>query len=124
MGARKVESDVGGTQEDLVFWSRFHEFFEIEPHGMLAIRNLTIFVGLVVGSFVVLLMAILQTLTAEEFGVYMFSCGGVYSFGKWQDERSTRFRMDTESDRPAPVTNNTINQPAVANVGGDTKVTS
>lgn len=103
-----------------MFWSRFNEFFEAGDKGLFSIRNLTIFIGLVVGSFIVLLMTMLQTLTGDIFGVYMFSCGGVYSWGKWQDERTSRFRMDAESDRPAPVTNTTINQPAgITNVTKD-----
>lgn len=107
-----------------MFWSRFTELFEAGDKGQLSMRNLTIFVGLVVGSFIVMLMTLLQTLTSEIFAVYMFSCGGVYTLGKYSDDRTSRYRMESESDRPAPVTNTTINQPAVANVAGDSKVAS
>lgn len=104
-----------------MFENRSIEFFEAGDKGLLSIRNLTIFVGLLVGSVIVIYMAFAKTLTGEIYGVYMFSCGGVYGFGKWQDERSTRFKMDADSDRPRPDIRTTINQPGVANISGDVK---
>lgn len=67
---------------------RLAEFFEVD--GVLAMRNLTVFITIVVGSIAVLTMASYGKLTVEIFAPYMLAGGGVYSFGKWQDSKTQR----------------------------------
>lgn len=101
-----------------MFDGRSIEFFEVNK--ILAMRNLTVFISVLVGSVVVVCTAVNKTLTGEIFGVYMLSCGGIYGFGKWQDEKSKRSQIEADAD-PATVPQNvtTINQPAAVNVSGD-----
>lgn len=68
--------------------NRFKEFFEVQ--GVYSMRNLTVFIGVVVGSIVVIYLAILEDLTDTLFGLYMAATGGVYSWGKYQDEKTKR----------------------------------
>lgn len=100
-----------------MFEGRSIEFFEAGDKGLLAIRNLTIFIGLLVGSVVVIAMAFFRTLTEGIFAIYMLSCGGVYGFGKWQDESTARNKANALAE--PDVTTTTINQPDKVNVAGD-----
>lgn len=78
--------------------STWHDFFKV--HGEYSQRNLTVFISIVVGSAVVIYMAIANTLTEGIFIGYMLAGGGVYSFGKWQDDKTSRSRI--ELDKPLP----------------------
>lgn len=53
-------------------------------------RNLSIFITIVASSLVVVYMALKGTLGSEMFATYLLAGGGVYSFGKWQDEKTNR----------------------------------
>lgn len=92
---------------------RWPEFFEV--NGVPAMRNLTVFIGVVVGSIVVTGLMLMDKLTGEIFAIYMFATGGVYSFGKWQDDKTRRSEIESTID-PVPITNNTINQPGNVNM--------
>lgn len=94
---------------------QWKEFFQVK--GEFSMRNLTVFITIVAGTAVVLYMALMDTLTAEIFIAYLLAGGGVYSFGKWQDDKTSRAEIDaTAPPDPAPITNNTVNQPEVVNV--------
>lgn len=69
-------------------WARTAEFFEVD--GLFAMRNLTIFITIVVASFVVIYLAFIDKLPSEMFFSYLLAGGGVYSFGKWQDSKTSR----------------------------------
>lgn len=86
-------------------------------------RNLTIFITINIASVVVLYMACLKTLTGEIFASYLLAGAGVYSFGKWQDDKTRRSKIDAEAD-PAivPQSVTTINQPDKMNLGGDATI--
>lgn len=95
--------------------SNWTDFFKVK--GEYAVRNLTVLISVIVGSIVVIYLALQGVLTSEIFGVYMFAGGGVYGFGKWQDEKTSRTEMLSAPDAP-PITT-TINQPTNVNVAGD-----
>lgn len=97
----------------------WQDFFKV--NGEYSIRNLTVFVGVAVGSAVVLYMAWQDTLGWEIFTAYVASTGGVYGVGKWQDERTGRSAIDATVEQ-APTTT-TINQPDAVNLGPTDKVT-
>lgn len=96
------------------------EFLEVK--GEYAIRNLTVFITIVVASLVVLYLAICVNsagetrLPAEMFIAYLLAGGGVYQFGKWQDEKTQRFQIDS-TPPPAPVT--TVQNANVVNTNKD-----
>lgn len=104
-----------------LFNGRSIEFFEGGERGFLAMRNLTVFISMLVGSVVVVLLAARGTLSPEIFGMYLLAGAGVYSFGKWQDEKSIRSKIDSTTE--PDITNTTINQPDKVNVAGDVKAT-
>ncbi len=101
--------------------SNWTDFFKVK--GEYAIRNLTVFITIVVASLVICYLAIRVNdkgetrLQAEMFIAYLLAGGGVYQFGKWQDSKTERTEMLTAPDAP-PVTT-TINQPTNVNVAGD-----
>lgn len=101
--------------------ARIEEFLEVD--GVFAMRNLTILITIVIGSIIVLELACVGELTGEIFAIYMLSGGGVYGFGKWQDEKTKRGQIDAEAE-PAivPQSVTTINQPDSVNVAGDAKI--
>ena len=74
---------------------RLYEFFQVD--GAYSMRNLTVFITIVFGSFVVTYMAFCDTLTTEIFSPYMLAGGGVYSWGKYQDEKTKREKKDVKS---------------------------
>lgn len=92
---------------------RFYEFFEVK--GVYSMRNLTVFIGVFIGSLVVLILTAFAKLTAEIFGIYMFATGGVYGFGKWQDDKTRRSEIESTVE-PTPVNNVTVNQPGNVNM--------
>lgn len=102
--------------------ARFAEFFEVQK--VFAMRNLTIFITICVGSVVVVFMAVMDTLTGEIYAAYMLAGGGVYSFGKWQDDKTRRSAIEADAE-PAivPQSVTTINQPDAVNVQGEVKTT-
>lgn len=67
---------------------RWVEFFEVD--GVFAMRNLTIFITIVVSSFIVVYLAAFKRLPTEMLTAYLLAGGGIYSFGKWQDEKTKR----------------------------------
>lgn len=67
---------------------RLVEFFEV--NGSLSMRNLTVFITIVVASVIVLYLAFTGNLSSEMFASYLLAGGGVYGFGKWQEEKTTR----------------------------------
>jgi hypothetical protein len=86
-------------------------------NGEVTIRNVTIFITIVIGSGVIIGMALAETLTEGIFAIYMLSGAQVYSFGKWQDESTARSKVDATA---APdVNTTTINQPDKVNVAGN-----
>lgn len=89
--------------------STWHDFFKV--NGEFAVRNLTVIISMLVGSIVVIYMGIMGVLSGEIFGVYMLAGGGVYGFGKWQDEKTARSEIEAAAP-PSPPPNTTINQPA------------
>lgn len=93
---------------------RWIEFFEVK--GVLAMRNLTVFISIVVGSVAVIYITLAGDMTYEIFGVYLFAGGGVYSFGKWQDDKTRRSEIDAAAEPPKNTINTTINQPGNVNV--------
>ena len=99
--------------------SDFTDFFKV--NGEYTIRNLTVFITIAVGSAAIIYTAIADRLSAEIFGVYMFAGGGVYGFGKYQDEASRRSQIDATAEPDVSTT--TINQPDAVNVGPTNKVT-
>lgn len=107
--------------------SRLHEFFEVK--GSLSMRNLTVFITIMVASAVVLYLGFRinnageTRLTSEIFMAYMLAGGGVYGFGKWQDAKTDRAEVIASSDNPhqPSVQNVTINQPEAANVSNPTQ---
>lgn len=69
-------------------WWRWLEFFEVG--GVLAMRNLTVFITILFASFIVSGLAMSGGLTNEMFYAYLLAGGGVYGFGKWQDSKTAR----------------------------------
>lgn len=101
--------------------SRFAEFFEV--NRSYSMRNLTVFITIIVASVIVLYLAARVNnagetrLSAEMFIAYLLAGGGVYSFGKWQDDRTKRTEIDAASDQPpASAASVTINQPEKVNL--------
>jgi hypothetical protein len=62
----------------------FRQFFE-DYEGHLSSARLCMITGMMVGSFIVVWMAISGTLDAGIFVIYMAASGGVYGVGKWRD---------------------------------------
>lgn len=93
--------------------SKFGEFFDVK--GVPAMRNLTAFIGVIVGSVVVLILTWNDSLTGDIFAIYMLATGGIYGFGKWQDDKTRRSEIEASSD-PAINNNLTINQPKNVNI--------
>lgn len=84
---------------------RFVEFFEVK--GVLAMRNLTIFITILVSSLAIMWLTVSKQLTWEIFLGYLSAGGGVYSFGKWQDDKTRRTEINNQTDDTdaAPVDN-------------------
>lgn len=82
--------------------SRWTQFLEVK--GELSMRNLTVLVTIAVASFVVTYMALEDTLSEGIFIAYLMAGGGVYAFGKQQDESTERSRIESQN-APANVTN-------------------
>lgn len=77
------------------------DFFKV--NGEYAMRNLTVFVTMVVASWIVIYLAIMGTLTEWMFAAYLAAGGGIYSYGKKQDEQTARSQINVDSE-PAPIT--------------------
>jgi len=97
------------------------DFFKV--NGEYAIRNLTVFIGIINGSLLVDYLAMMDHLKSEIFITYMLASGGVYSFGKWQDEKSRRSQIDSTAEPDQTTNTTTINQPDKVNLGPTDKVT-
>lgn len=86
---------------------RINEFFEVR--GVYSMRNLTVVITIIVASLVILYLAFAENnkgetrLPSEMFMAYLLAGGGVYGFGKWQDDKTRRFEIDS-TQPPAPVT--------------------
>jgi len=97
---------------------RWVEFFQVR--GEFAMRNLTVFITIIVASLVVLYLGIRVNkdsetrLSDEIFISYLLAGGGVYSFGKWQDDKTKRSEIDATTTQPTPSV--TINQPDKVNL--------
>jgi len=74
---------------------RWKEFFQV--NGEYSMRNLTVFITIIVGSLVVLWCAHDASISAELFAVYLLAGGGVYSFGKWQDDKTRRSEIEVDA---------------------------
>lgn len=98
---------------------RWIELLEAGDKGLLAMRNLTILITIIIGSITVVYMALMATLTGEIFACYMLAGGGVYSFGKWQDDRTTRSRIEADAAPDSTVNTTNIAQADKVNVAGD-----
>lgn len=70
----------------------WQDFFRVK--GEYAMRNLLAFIGVIVGSCVVIYLAVQDTLNAEIFGIYMAATGCIYGVGKYQDEATKRKEME------------------------------
>lgn len=79
-----------------MFKGRFIEFFEVK--GVLSMRNLTIFITILVASVVVLYLAFTKQITWEIFLGYLGAGGGVYSYGKYQDDKTRRSEFLNQQD--------------------------
>lgn len=73
------------------------DFFKV--NGEFAMRNLTIFITIVVSSFAIIWLSVTGYLTADIFTAYLLSGGGVYSFGKWQDDKTKRYKLRVKGDK-------------------------
>lgn len=93
------------------------EFLQVR--GEYSMRNLTILITILVASVLVCVLASERDqygrtqLTGDIFAAYLLAGAGVYSFGKWQDDKTRRFEIDST---PAPAPTTTINQPDTVNV--------
>lgn len=94
------------------------EFFQVD--GEYAMRNLTVFITIVVASFVVVYLAIMATLTEGIFIGYLLAGGGVYSFGKWQDDKTKRSEIDAEVAPATIISDHTKVQTETGNINVDT----
>lgn len=74
--------------------SRWVEFFQV--NGEYSMRNLTVFITIIVGSVVILWCAHDASISYELFAVYLLAGGGVYGVGKWQDDKTKRAEMKAE----------------------------
>lgn len=101
--------------------NRWQEFLQV--NGEYALRNLTALIGITVGSVIVFVLAVMTDDTGNTqlsegiFTAYLLASGGVYCFGKWQDEKTERFKIDS-TPPPAPVT--TVQNANVVNTKPDT----
>ena len=99
--------------------AHWQQFFQVK--GEYTIRNLTIFITIATATLIVLYLAIRTNdkgetrLPTEVFCAYLLAGGGVYGWGKREDEKTARYALES-SNAPAPVTNNTINQAETVNV--------
>lgn len=94
--------------------SDWTDFFKV--NGEYAVRNLTVIMGMVIGSVVVVGLAMGGKLTGEIFAIYMLASGGVYGFGKWQDDKTARTRIESEAGPVPNINSTTINQPGNVNL--------
>ena len=100
--------------------SDWTDFFKV--NGEFAIRNLTVLITIIISSFIVTLLAFERDengrtqLSGDIFAAYLLAGAGVYSFGKWQDEKSRRSQIDSGTQPAQIVNTTTINQPGVSNV--------
>lgn len=76
------------------------EFFQV--NGEYAMRNLTIFITIVIASFVVVFLALTDNLSESIFTAYLLAGGGVYGFGKWQDDKTARAQIDSKATTEKP----------------------
>lgn len=95
----------------------FAKFFEV--NGVPAMRNATIFITIIISSLIVIYLTIKCEIGWEVFTAYLCAGGGVYSFGKWSDDRTKRSQI--EADAAPDISTTTVNQPDVVNVAGDIK---
>jgi len=99
--------------------AHWQQFFQVK--GEYSMRNLTVFMTIAAATLVVLYLSIRVNdkgetrLPTEVFCAYLLAGGGVYGWGKNQDEKTARAAINA-TVTPAPITNNTINQPEIANV--------
>jgi len=90
------------------------EFFQVD--GEYAMRNLTVFITIIVASAVVSYMALMATLTEGIFIGYLLAGGGVYSFGKWQDDKTKRSEIDADVAPATVISDNTQVQTETGNI--------
>lgn len=94
----------------------FALFFEV--NGIPAMRNLTVFITIMVTSVGIIYMTMLNTITDTIFASYLLAGGGVYAFGKLRDSKENI--AETEQNKPAPtvISDNT----KVETVSGDINI--
>ncbi len=99
---------------------RWVQFLEV--NGELSTRNLTVLITITVASVIVLWLAFMKDdkgatqLSEGIFAAYLLAGGGVYGVGKWQDDKTKRFAIDS-TPQPAPVT--TVQNANVVNATTD-----
>lgn len=80
--------------------------------GEFAMRNLTVLITITIASMLVIYLAVSRDkdgktqLSDEVFEAYLLAGAGVYSFGKWQDDKTRRFEINST---PTPDSENPQN---------------
>ena len=77
--------------------NRWREFIE-DSKGVGSSARLNMLIGVIVGSLVVILLAIKCELSGEIFAAYMLTTGGVYSFGKWRETPVKKEHKEDDKD--------------------------
>jgi len=79
--------------------NNYKEFLQVQ--GEYSMRNLTILITIVTATIIVLYLAYLNELGWEMFAAYLCAGGGVYSFGKYQDDKTIRSQINVDAE-PSP----------------------
>lgn len=98
---------------------RSMEFFDV--NGKRSMRNLAIFVALIVASATVIYKTLQGTLTIGFFDDYLLFGGGVFGLGKISDDQTKRSQINADAAPPiVPQSVTTVNNPGgTTNVAGD-----